>query len=116
MQVRRDVAQQDQGKEGWIDAPDLDDAFIVNVGDMMRRWTNDKWASTLHRVVVAPSTGTADDRRQSVAFFVNARGDTVVEPLPTCVSEKNPAKYEPVTAGDYLLRKHLASMGSSELK
>ena len=116
LQVRRDVAQQDQGKEGWIDAPDLDDAFIVNVGDMMRRWTNDKWASTLHRVVVAPSTGTADDRRQSVAFFVNARGDTVVEPLPTCVSEKNPAKYEPVTAGDYLLRKHLASMGSSELK
>ena len=116
LQVRRDVAQQDQGKEGWIDAPDLDDAFIVNVGDMMRRWTNDKWASTLHRVVVVPSNGIADDRRQSVAFFVNARGDAVVEPLPTCISEKKPAKYEPVTAGDYLLRKHLASMGSSELK
>ena len=115
LQVRRDVAQQDQGKEGWIDAPDLDDAFIVNVGDMMRRWTNDKWASTLHRVVGMSDTditGAADDRRQSIAFFVNARWDAVVEPLSTCVSEENPAKYEPVTAGEYLIRKHLASMGS----
>lgn len=111
LQVRRDVEEE----EGWIDAPDLDDTFIVNVGDMMRRWTNDEWASTLHRVVVVEDTDkgdSSDDRRQSVAFFVNARGDAVVEPLPTCVSEENPAKYGPVTAGEYLLRKHLVSMGS----
>ena len=119
LQVRRDVAtDNEQEEEKWIDAPDLDDAFIVNVGDMMRRWTNDRWASTLHRVVAVQDTDNTgvDDRRQSVAFFVNARGDAVVEPLVTCVSEKNPAKYGPVTAGEYLLRKHLASMGSSELK
>ena len=114
LQVRKDVLNDKEDR--WIDPPDIKDAFIVNVGDMMRRWTNDRWASTLHRVVV-PEVGNGDsaivgERRQSVAFFVNARGDARVEPLPTCVSVDNPAKYEPVAAGDYLLRKHLASMGS----
>jgi len=121
LQVRKDDSNRsgDKGEgEEWIDAPDLDDAFIVNVGDMMRRWTNDRWASTLHRVVVPeafpadPATGEGAQRRQSVAFFVNARGDAQVKPLPTCVSETQPAKYETVTAGEYLLRKHLASMGA----
>ena len=114
LQVRKDVLNDEEDR--WIDAPDLPDAFIVNVGDMMRRWTNDIWTSTLHRVVVPQEevSGSAfvGERRQSVAFFVNARGDARVAPLPTCVSVETPAKYEPVSAGEYLMRKHLASMGS----
>ena len=109
LQVRKDIINDEEDR--WIDAPDLEDAFIVNVGDMMRRYTNDLWVSTLHRVVV-PKESVGGRRRQSIAFFVNARGDARVEPLPTCVGKDNPAKYEPVTAGEYLLRKHLASMGS----
>ena len=111
LQVRKDIINDEEDTSRWIDAPDLPDAFIVNVGDMMRRWTNERWVSTLHRVVV-PEEGVGGQRRQSIAFFVNARGDARVEPLPTCVGKDNPAKYEPVTAGEYLLRKHLASMGS----
>jgi len=129
LQVKKDdVDDNGDADSGWIDVPDVANAFIVNIGDMMRRWTNDVWVSTLHRVIVPTGTndGAAEDadadadadmatqvveRRQSVAFFVNANGDAVVEPIPTCVTETNPARYEAVTAGEYLMRKHLASMG-----
>jgi len=52
------------------------------------------------------------DRRQSIAYFCNINNDALVEPIPTCVDQNNPSKYKPVTAGDYLLEKHYASMAS----
>ena len=47
----------------------------------------------------------------SIAFFVNMNGDAHVEPIESCVDGKNPAKYKPITAGQHLMEKHLASMG-----
>jgi isopenicillin N synthase-like dioxygenase len=63
--------------------------------------------------VVVPSPVDNDDnnRRQSMAFFVNINGDAEVVPIETCVDDEHPAKYEMVTAGQYLMQKHLASMG-----
>lgn len=70
----------------------------------------DKWRSTLHRVVKPPPPTNNDsvgNRRMSIAFFVNMNGDAHVEPIESC----GEAKYAPITAGQHLLSKHLASMG-----
>lgn len=76
-------------------------AFIVNVGDLLSRWTNDRWRSTWHRVV--PPVGEPPYlRRLSLVLFQTPNHDSVVECLPTCVSADAPARYEPVTAGRFL--------------
>ena len=98
----------------WHDAPFLEDAFIINLGDLMSRWTNDKWLSTPHRVVVLDSAPGKDtlrmaERRQSMAYFCNLNMDAHVETISTCIGPGNPAKYKPCKAGDHLMAKHLAS-------
>ena len=90
----------------WLDVTPIPNTFVVNIGDLMARWTNDRWVSTLHRVVDPPTPG----RRQSVAFFHNINADHLVECIPTCTSAKEPAKYQPITALDHLLSKHMASI------
>mmetsp|Transcript_16345 Transcript_16345/g.23848 ORF Transcript_16345/g.23848 Transcript_16345/m.23848 type:complete len:372 (-) Transcript_16345:817-1932(-) len=97
----------------WVDVPYIPNAFIINLGDLMQRWTNDKWVSTLHRVVIPPKDG-QDNRRQSLAFFANINGDAEVVPIHTCVDEKHPSKYGKITAKEHLMSKHLASMGIEE--
>lgn len=89
----------------WIDAPQTSEAFIVNIGDMLARWTNDRWVSTLHRVV-------ADDpgrRRQSIAYFQNPNFDADIRCLPTCLPPGGSASYPPVLAGSYLMQKFAAA-------
>ncbi|KAL4111507.1 hypothetical protein PRIC1_003185 [Phytophthora ramorum] len=98
-----------QGEWHSVKAPA--NSYVVNLGDLMQHWTNDQWRSTLHRVVNPPS-GCASNRRQSIAFFHNINADTVVECIPTCQSPERPAKYPPVLAGEYLMIKHSAAMGS----
>ena len=97
----------------WVDVAHIPDAYVINLGDLMSRWTNDKWVSTLHRVVPPPMDAGRSCRRQSMAFFHNINADHVVECIPTCKSADNPAKYAPITAFDHLMEKHLASIGSS---
>ena len=82
----------------WIEIPPAPGAFVVNIGDLMARWTNDRWVSTLHRVVV-PADGGAE-RRQSFAFFHQPNWDALIEPLPG-----QTAKYAPVRSGPYLMAK-----------
>ena len=85
----------------WAQAPLVGDAFIVNIGDLMARWTNDRWVSTLHRVVLPAETG--GQRRQSMAFFHNTSFDARIECIPTCLAPGETPKYDPVLAGRYLL-------------
>ncbi|KAG7380447.1 hypothetical protein PHYPSEUDO_007221 [Phytophthora pseudosyringae] len=98
-----------QGEWHSVKAPA--NSYVVNLGDLMQNWTNDQWRSTLHRVINPPS-GCKNNRRQSIAFFHCINADTVVECIPTCQSPENPAKYPPVLAGEYLMAKHSAAMGS----
>jgi isopenicillin N synthase-like dioxygenase len=89
----------------WIDVPYVPDAFIINIGDMMARWTNDRWVSTMHRVVNPPMTGAPIKPRQSVAYFLHPNYDAVIECLPSCRSDAAPPRYAPILAGDYMLAK-----------
>jgi isopenicillin N synthase-like dioxygenase len=81
----------------WIDAPVLPGKFLVNTGDMMKRWTNDRFLSTPHRVL-----NTSGVERYSMAFFFDPHLDRVLECLPTCLKPGDAPKYSPITYGQYL--------------
>jgi isopenicillin N synthase-like dioxygenase len=89
----------------WLDVAVPPGAFVINIGDMLMRWTNDRWVSTLHRVVNPPDAHAPGSRRQSLVFFHNPNPDAVIECLPTCASASNPSRYPPVLAGTYLADK-----------
>jgi len=89
----------------WHDVLPPEDGFLVNVGDLLAEWTNDRWRSTMHRVVPAPSDVGGPFRRRSIAWFQQPNWDTVIECLPTCCDEEHPPKYVPVASGDHLMAK-----------
>lgn len=94
----------------WIDVLPHPGAFTINIGDLIARWTNDRWRSTLHRVVNPPRDGDIATRRLSLVFFSGPNDDALIECLPTCKSDANPAKYGPVVARQYVLSKLDRSM------
>lgn len=88
-----------QNRRGrWISAPMIENTLLINIGDMLARWSNDRVVATPHRVINASG---AD--RYSLPFFVDPNFDADLSVLPTCVSEGNPARYRPTTAGQYFL-------------
>lgn len=80
----------------WIDADPAPDCFVVNGGDILRRWTNDRFLSTPHR-----ATNVSGRARHAIPYFFDAHPDTVIACLPTCQSPDNKPKYEPITYHDY---------------
>jgi len=83
----------------WVEAPPIDGALLINIGDCMERWTNNQFRSTLHRVM-----NLSGRERYSLVFFYGANYHATVECLPCCVSESRPAKYPPVRAGEWTIR------------
>ncbi|MEM1287678.1 MAG: 2OG-Fe(II) oxygenase family protein [Pseudomonadota bacterium] len=94
----------------WKEAPVIPESFIVNVGDLMARWTNNRWQSTLHRVSNPPRNLTGSTRRLSMVAFTGPHEDWEVSCLPSCQSDALPAQFEPVKCGEYILSKIRASM------
>jgi isopenicillin N synthase-like dioxygenase len=96
------------GPDGaWHDVVPAPGALLVNLGDLLAQWTNDRWRSTLHRVV-PPAAGVGGPAvRRAMAFFHDGDHDALVEVLPTCTSADDPPRYAPVRAGDHLLAKLL---------
>ncbi|NLE80522.1 MAG: isopenicillin N synthase family oxygenase [Rhodococcus sp.] len=86
--------------EAWEDVPVVEGSFVINIGDLMQRWTNDRWNSTLHRVV-NPIEGDWDKPRYSLAFFHQPHHDAVISSLDTV----DAAKYPTVTSGEHFQRK-----------
>ncbi len=84
----------------WHAAPLIEDSFIINIGDMLARWTNDRWVSTLHRVV-DPEAGSQP--RLSIAYFQVPNFDAVIRCIPTCIATDEKERYSPVDAGPYLM-------------
>jgi isopenicillin N synthase-like dioxygenase len=81
----------------WIDVPTAPARFVVNIGDLLMRWTNDRWLSNLHRVVNPPAGAGPTSARLSIAFFNHPNYDTLIECLPT----QGPARHPPVRSGEY---------------
>ncbi|OMO52555.1 Isopenicillin N synthase [Corchorus olitorius] len=90
----------------WEDVPSMKGAFIVNIGDMMERWTNCLFRSTLHRVL------SPKQERYSVAFFLNPNKDCIVECLESCCSESCPPRFPPIRSLDYLEERLRLTYGS----
>ncbi len=97
--------------DGWAPVGQVPGGFVVNLGDMMARWTNDRWVSTLHRGGVPPPDAQGSTRRQSIVFFHNAAWDAEVRCIHTCLAEGESPKYEPVLAGPHLLGKFSSTVG-----
>jgi isopenicillin N synthase-like dioxygenase len=79
----------------WLSPPLIDGTFLVNLGNVMKRWSNDRFLSTPHGVV-----NDSGRDRYSIAFFYSPDIHATIECLPTCVSTTNPARYEPAVYGD----------------
>ena len=86
-----------QSAEGeWLDVPPVDNAFVMNVGEMLHRWSNGRLRSTPHRVI-----NRSGHERYSVPFFFDPHVSTVITPLPSCVGD-GPAQYAPTDFGQFL--------------
>lgn len=90
----------------WIKVAPVKGAFVVNIADCFMRQTNDFFVSTIHRVI-----NENGKERYSAPFFWGFNRETVLEPVPTCVSTENPNKYPIMTAGEYYAWRTKAQKG-----
>jgi isopenicillin N synthase-like dioxygenase len=81
----------------WTDVSTAPEQFVVNIGDLLMRWTNDRWLSNMHRVVNPPLAEGRNAPRLSIAFFNHPNWDVMIE----CVAPPGQARYAPVMSGDY---------------
>ncbi|KAE8379817.1 hypothetical protein BDV26DRAFT_258632 [Aspergillus bertholletiae] len=93
----------------WVDVTPVSGAYVVNLGNMMMQWTNDRYLSTLHRVI-----NTSGKERFSVPFFLCGNPDYVVECLPTCAGDG--PKHPPVTVGEWMAGRYADTYGTSSEK
>ena len=89
----------------WVPVTPCKPDIIVNLGDLMERWTNGRWVSTLHRVVSPDSKKASSHSRMSLAFFQQPDWDARIECLPTCVDADGTAKYPLLTSGRHLMER-----------
>jgi isopenicillin N synthase-like dioxygenase len=89
----------------WQEVVPVPGAFIINLGDLMARWTNNRWRSTLHRVVNPEHTHDPLSRRQSIAYFHQPNWHANISTIPTCMDSSSSTSYEPVLSGPYLMSK-----------
>jgi isopenicillin N synthase-like dioxygenase len=83
----------------WLRPPAIPGTFVVNTGAMLARYSNDRFRATPHRVI-----NRNDASRYAIPFFLGPNHDSVVEPVPTCLSPDNPPRYEPTTYGAFTQR------------
>ena len=100
----------------WFEVPPKQGTAYISVGHMLKRWTNGRWDSLVHRVGVPPDFKWALERKESeeevviperfsIPFFVTPDGDTVVEALPGMCGVDTPRKWGPLDVKDFLQRK-----------
>ena len=88
----------------WIDAIAEKDEIIINVGDMLSRYTNNKLKSTIHKVVNPPKDQWKKSR-YSIPFFLHPIGNMKLNVLDSCIDKDNPKKYEDISAHDFLVQR-----------
>ncbi|WP_158100882.1 isopenicillin N synthase family dioxygenase [Variovorax sp. JS1663] len=92
---------------GWLDVPKIAGAFVINIGDIMMRWTNDRFVSTMHRVVNPPEGAGARARRLSIPYFCMPNYDALIECIPSCVGDG--ARHSPIASGQLLADRYAAT-------
>ena len=90
----------------WIDAPPVPGAFVVNIGDLFARWTNDRYVSTLHRVI-----NVSGRERYSVPFFFTGNLEHQVACIPTCLAPDAQPKYPVVTVEQHQIECYRRTYG-----
>ena len=88
----------------WIRPAAIPGAFVVNTGEMLGRYSNDRFIATPHRVI-----NDNNALRHAIPFFYGPGLNAVIAPVPTCVSVENPAKYEPLLYADHRRRLNLTN-------
>lgn len=81
---------------GWIEAPPIEGTLVCNIGDLLARWSNDRFASTVHRVI-----NRSKSARYSIPVFFDPHTDTIIDPTDLGVSRQQ-SHYEPVIAGQHI--------------
>ncbi|KJA17439.1 hypothetical protein HYPSUDRAFT_146457 [Hypholoma sublateritium FD-334 SS-4] len=87
-------------EKDWINAPPIPGTLVINLGDQFARWTNDIFKSTVHRAINRSGV-----RRYSIPLFFGTDYNVKLEPMPSCVSEDRPPKYDVITAGEYVKKR-----------
>ena len=93
----------------WIDVNREPNSYIVNIGNTLMRWTNDRFVSTMHRVVNPPVVNGKSLPRLSIPYFCQPAYEAVIECIDTCRSAANPARYPPITSGQILTQRYESS-------
>ena len=91
----------------WIAAKPIPETFVINLGDLMARWTNGIYKSNLHRV--KNNLGGSD--RYSLPFFYSPRHDAVIDAIPTCITPEHPRLYPPCACADHMMEMFRRSYG-----
>jgi isopenicillin N synthase-like dioxygenase len=98
-----------QRGRGWGDVLPVEGTFVVNLGELMARWTNDHFVATPHRVLRPPAE-LESIPRLSAPFFFKPNHDAVVAPIPELLATGEAAKYDPVSGRDWLSRDQRATL------
>ena len=80
-------------RQVWVNAPALEDAFIVNTGELLKQWTNDRFISVKHFA----NNNLGNQSRYSIPFFLNANPDYKMSCIESCCGPDNPPKYPPIS-------------------
>lgn len=83
---------------GWIEPPLIPGTFLVNIGNIIRRMSNDRFLSTPHGVIVE-----GEKDRYSLAYFHSPNPYRTIDVVPTCVDAENPSRYEPALYADLIM-------------
>lgn len=103
----------DRDCQAWIDVEPTPGALVINLGNLMMRWTNDRYISNLHRVI-----NRSGRERYSVPFFFSGNPDFLVKCFTQFEKsgEQEKAKYPPVTVGEWILGRYADTYGTSKEK
>ena len=96
----------DQNSESWMDTPPIEGTYVINLGDLIARWTNNRFKSTLHRVI-----NKSGKQRYSVPFFFGGNPDYQVQCLPNCKTENEPALFAPTTVEKHHIEMYRRTYG-----
>ena len=83
--------------------------LVVNLGDMMARWTDGRWTSTLHRVANPRDLNSARSRRQTIGYFMHPDYDAPIGAIPSCVPAGEEPGFPTISAGEHIAMKIAAS-------